>query len=56
MDQDDRNTNKLLADLYMKEQLLRVKGLATNTAPLKASDMEYIQQKIDVLLARLLPG
>lgn len=42
MDDGDRNVNQLLADLYMKEQLIRVKGAATSMASLKASDMEAL--------------
>jgi hypothetical protein len=53
MDEDNRNMNQLLADLYMKEQLIRVKGAATSAASLKASDMDDIKLKIDTLVARL---
>jgi hypothetical protein len=52
MDDGDRNMNQLLVDLYMKEQLIRVKGAATSLASCKASDMQDIDQRIDVLLAR----
>jgi hypothetical protein len=42
--------DQFLTDLHaMKDQLIRVKGAAT-------SDMGDIQQKIDVLLARLALG
>ena len=57
MDKIDDNMDQFLRDLHtMKGELIRVKGAATSTASLKSSDMEDIQQKIDVLLARLLPG
>jgi len=52
MDDGDRKLNQLLADLYMKEQLIRVRGAATNVASFRASDMQDIDQRIDVLLAR----
>jgi len=57
MDKIDESMDQFLTDLHtMKDQLMRLKGAATSTASLKASDMEDIQQKIDVLLARLLPS
>jgi hypothetical protein len=57
MEKIDSNMDRFLTDLHtMKDQLIRVKGAATNAASLEASNMEDIQQKIDVLLARLLPG
>ena len=57
MDNIDDKMDQFLTDLQtMKDQLIRVKGGATNTAAMKESDMQDIQQKIDVLLARLLPG
>jgi hypothetical protein len=57
MDKIGEDMDQFLTDLHtMKDQLMRLKGAATSTASLKASDMEDIQQKIDVLLARLLPS
>ena len=57
MDKIDDKTDQFLTELHtMKDQLTRVKGAATNTAAMEASDMGDIQQKLDVLLARLLPG
>ena len=54
MDKIDDNMEQFLANLHsMKAQLLRVKGAATSTAAMKASDMAAIQRKIDVLLTRL---
>jgi len=50
----DENMDQFLTDLLsMKAQLIRVKGAATSTAALKASEMEAIQRNIDVLLTRL---
>jgi len=57
MDKIGEDMDQFLTDLHtMKDQLMRLKGAATSTASLEASDMEDIQQKIDVLLARLLPS
>lgn len=54
MNKIDKNMDQFLADLNtMKSQLIRVKGAATSTAFLKASDTEDIQLKIDALVARL---
>jgi len=50
----DENMDQFLTDLLsMKAQLIRVKGAATSTAALKASELEAIQRNIDVLLTRL---
>ncbi len=55
MGKTDENMDQFLRDLHtMKDQLVRVKGVATSAASLKTSDGEDIQQKIDVLLTRLL--
>ena len=49
--------DQFLTDLHtMKDQLIRVKGATTSAAAIEASDMGDIQQKIDVLLARLALG
>ena len=54
MNKIDENMDQFLADLHtMKSQLIRVKGAATSTAFLKASDTEDIRLKIDALVARL---
>jgi len=54
MDKTDDHMDQFLRDLHaMKDELGRVKSATTSMAALKASDMESIQQKIDVLLTRL---
>jgi len=52
-DEGDRNMDQFLRELHtLKDQIIR----GTSTAPLKTSETEDIQQKIDVLLTRLQVG
>jgi len=49
--------DQFLTELHnLKDQLIHAKGAATSAASPKSSDTEDIQQKIDVLLARLRSG
>ncbi|HEU0069512.1 MAG TPA: hypothetical protein VFQ26_09700 [Nitrospiraceae bacterium] len=54
MDKIDEGMDQFLLDLHtMKDQLIWVKGATMSPAAFKATDMEDIDQKIDVLLNRL---